>query len=126
MQEEQVTFNVFKAVKFPKDRDCCMRVDTIASCITEVVRANYPVKPLESCMVRTLNRYDPKFFECLCHLDATPLIFIKRSFDELGIGKASPLPCIEKPPILELMPLLTHLRYAYLGDSYENGRIYKE
>ena len=113
-------------MKFPEDRYCCMRVDTTASYITEVFLANCPIKSIESCMLGTLNRDDPKFSECLCRLDATPPIFIKRPFEDLGRRKASPLPSIKKPPVLKLKPLLTHLRYAYLGDSYEDARIYNE
>lgn len=41
----------------------------------------------------------------------------RKYFEDLGQGPSRPLPSIEKPPVLELKPLLEHLRYAYHGES---------
>lgn len=38
-------------------------------------------------------------------------------FESLGANPSPPIPSVEKAPTLELKPLPSHLRYAYLGDS---------
>ena len=38
-------------------------------------------------------------------------------FEELGASSSPSLPSIQQAPTLELKPLPSHLRYAYLGDS---------
>ena len=41
----------------------------------------------------------------------------RKYFEELGTGPSRTLPSIQKPPVLELKQLPSHLRYAFLGES---------
>ena len=55
--------------------------------------------------------------ECVNQLEASPPIFIRRPFKELGESKRQSVPSTEKPPELELKPLPVHLKYTFLGTS---------
>ena len=44
-------------------------------------------------------------------------MFIKRPFEDLGEKSNKHAPSIEKPPMLELKALPSHLKYAYLGEN---------
>ncbi|KAL2491921.1 DNA-directed DNA polymerase [Abeliophyllum distichum] len=52
-------------------------------------------------------------------LEASPSVSYKRTrlFEPLGESPQRPVPFIENAPDLELKPLPSHLRYAYLGNS---------
>ncbi|PON51069.1 Aspartic peptidase domain containing protein [Parasponia andersonii] len=117
VQEEQVTFNVFKAMKYPTKVDSCSRIDIADSYVKEVFQASLPASPLESCLIGAPFFDNPEVLECLKRLDIVPPIFLKKPFEELGHKTPCPLSLVVKPPELELKPLLTHLRYAFLGES---------
>ena len=55
MQEEEVGFNVFKAMKYPTTRDSCFRLDLI-----EVIVPNQGIHidPLETRLLRNLDEID--------------------------------------------------------------------
>ena len=57
--------------------------------------------------------------QAACELD---VINIRRRyrvdyFEEIGEGKPLPPPTDENAPVLELKPLPSHLRYAYIGEN---------
>ena len=41
----------------------------------------------------------------------------KGKFEELGTGKSQATPSVITPPILELKPLSSYLKYAFLGSN---------
>ncbi|KAI3461839.1 hypothetical protein Pfo_018502 [Paulownia fortunei] len=114
VQEEQVTFNIFKAMKYPNEKDFCLRVDATEECVKEFFQSNYPEDPLEICMGRANVNDDADILECLKILDAAPPVFVKRPFEDLGKAFDQPAPSIEKIPVLELKQLPNHLRYSFL------------
>jgi len=44
VQDEQVTFKVFKALEFPSEANCCFRIDTINQQVERVFEISHPLK----------------------------------------------------------------------------------
>ena len=44
VQEEEVTFNVFNAIKHPHDNDSCFRVDVLEAIVSKQVGPSEPLK----------------------------------------------------------------------------------
>ncbi|XP_062075775.1 uncharacterized protein LOC133779893 [Humulus lupulus] len=115
VQGEEVVFNVFKAMSYSRASDSCFNVDVIDGVVSKKRITN---DPLELALalgydneeedwetheyVKWINSYGP---------------YYKNKFEELGQGSESPIPSIEKPPILELKSLPEHLCYVYLGEK---------
>ena len=118
VQNEQVTFNVFKAIKFPSEVDCCFRLDTIDQLVTQVFEQSHLKDSLEACLTKgeLADKEDDEIEEGIASLEAIPAARRGR-FEDLGIGKGLTVPSVIKPPTLELKPLPSHLKYAYLGDN---------
>ena len=53
VQDEQVTFNVFEAMKYPSEIDTCLQIDTIDKVIIESFRDTMPNDTLEACIVHS-------------------------------------------------------------------------
>ncbi|PON81080.1 hypothetical protein TorRG33x02_231110 [Trema orientale] len=51
VQDEKVTFNVFKAIKYPCESDDCFRVDAMDKIIVESFKSEHSKEPLEACIV---------------------------------------------------------------------------
>ena len=115
VQEEEVTFNVFNAIKHPHDNDSCFRVDVLEAIVSSQLG---PSEPLET----SLTHDDPSSCE-----DETVQKYVKlmdsfgpnrrKYFESLGASPSQFTPSIEKPPIVEEKQLPNHLRYAYLGEE---------
>ena len=117
VQDNQVSFNIFKALSFPDEGDTCYRVDTVTSCTKDVVNEICMDQPLAIGMVDVSKSTNPKVLEQIRYLEANSPIFIKKPFEDLGERLGKPVPSIEKAPILELKALPSHLKYAYLGEN---------
>ncbi|KAI3462370.1 hypothetical protein Pfo_019033 [Paulownia fortunei] len=100
VQEEQVTFNIFKAMKYPNEKDFCLRVETTEECVKEFFQSNYPRDSLEVCMGGANANNDADTLECLKILDATPPVTINR-----------------KTTHFRTQTIANHLRYSFLGES---------
>ncbi|XP_062088688.1 uncharacterized protein LOC133795248 [Humulus lupulus] len=115
VQGEEVVFNVFKAMTYPKASDSCFSVDVVKEVVE---RKKLREDPLELSL--TVDDVDGEENEEVMSY----LKWIKstkpwkhKKFEELGAGPDRPLPSIQKPPVLELKVLPDHLRYAYLGEK---------
>ena len=53
VQDEEVTFNVFKTMKYPSNHDECYYIDIIEKVTTEVFENETPALPLEACLIRS-------------------------------------------------------------------------
>jgi hypothetical protein len=117
--EEQVSFNVFKAMKLPIETDRCFRVDMIDKMIEESFTLQNPSDALEACIAysKSTNSDSEDIEMCARFLESNLPYTRKRYFEELGTGPEKSQPSILKPPKLELKQLPPHLRYAYLGES---------
>ncbi|XP_042028517.1 uncharacterized protein LOC121782529 [Salvia splendens] len=117
---EQVTINVEKAMKHPSDAKACFRVDVLDKCIFDKMRCSASIEG---------SVYDKGSLE----RDFGSIIKVDFDFDESEDAQidqpslenecvvdtfvADVQPSIEVPPKLELKPLPTNLKYAFLGED---------
>ncbi|KAL5573789.1 hypothetical protein UlMin_023386 [Ulmus minor] len=76
VQDEQVTFNVFEAMKFPSDVDACFEISVLDRVVAEKFHEYFPSSPLENCIVngKTIGTLDDEgIIECVNNLDALPI-----------------------------------------------------
>ncbi|KAL5554675.1 hypothetical protein UlMin_042076 [Ulmus minor] len=118
VQDENVTFNVFQALKFPNDVEECSTLSLVDSLVSErfeeccsnsVQLAVYDNSNLEDKAEEEYAWMETKQDIRKQRVQFEPLDL---SFREFKLPKSS----IEEPPALELKPLPLHLRYAYLGE----------
>lgn len=118
VQDEQVTFNVFEAMKYPSTVDSCFQVDTISKLVTETFLESNPREPLEACITHsgTIHSENTSIRECAQYLEASPPYKHKKKskLEELGKSASQPKPSTQEPPTLELKLLPSHLKYVYL------------
>ena len=115
IQDEEVTFNVFNGVKYLVESDSFFSLDVVEAVVSSHVG--------QADLLET----------SLFHGDYSELVNEKvkdylmwmgsfssnkgKYFESLGASPSPPIQSIEKPPILEEKPLLTHHRFSYLGPS---------
>ncbi|KAL5560451.1 hypothetical protein UlMin_036662 [Ulmus minor] len=119
VQDEQVTFNVFEAMKFPSDVDACFEISVLDRIVAEKFHESFPSSSLENCIVngQTIGTLDDEgIIECVNNLDALPIFEIPKSlkFIELGVLNVNIISSVKEPPKLELKELPSHLRYVFL------------
>ena len=112
VQEEEVKFNVFEAVRHPAESDTCFMAD-----IVEVIVSSQ--RDLTDSLEISLVENEPE------NLSEEAEEYVKwmdsfghnrrKYFESLGEGVKTPAPSIEQPPKMEQKPLPSHLKYAYLG-----------
>ncbi|KAL5572849.1 hypothetical protein UlMin_022446 [Ulmus minor] len=122
VQDEQVTFNVFEAMKFPSNVNACFEISVLDRVVAEKFHESFPSSSLENCIVNGQivgNFDDEEIIECVNNLDALPIFEGPKSskFRELGVLNVNTTSYIKEPPKLELKEFLSHLRYAFLEES---------
>lgn len=120
VQDQEITFNVFKAMKFPDDFEGYFRVDLVDGCVDYAFLEDYPVDHLENSIVNSSLVEKPNSFKFLYLLDASPHFHRVKQFETLEFptnDNSHVKLSIEVPPTLELKPLPNHLWYAFLGES---------
>ena len=115
VQEEEVKFNVFNAIKNPHDTKSCFLVDMLEAIVSSQL---VPSEPLETSLNHTnpSSCKDEMVQECVKWMDSFGPNR-KKYFEYLGASPSRLTPSIEKPPIVERKQLPSHLRYAYLGEE---------
>ncbi|PIN07717.1 DNA-directed DNA polymerase [Handroanthus impetiginosus] len=118
VQDQQITFNVFKAMKFPKESHECFAVSLFDNFAGNESIAEQPLDPLERALLDLLEEENEDDREAVKTLDASKY-FKLRGVESLERTTPSKVlkPSIEEPSALELKPLPSHLCYAYLGES---------
>ncbi|XP_017973298.1 PREDICTED: uncharacterized protein LOC108661390 [Theobroma cacao] len=119
VQDQEVTFNIFHALKFTKDHDECFVGSEVDRVTREVFIEAHPNDPLEVSFISKAEPINHEIVECVNALNARSRVLGAR-FELLDLTSlsCSPVkPSIEVHLKLELKPLLKHLRYAYLRDS---------
>ena len=115
VQGDEVTFNVLNAMKYPDEECDCFYVDNVTEaahgfslCKREALigvlsgEENEDNDKEEKELVSWLNSFGPN----------------KRAyFEDLGAGTSKIPPSIVQAPNLEMKPLPSHLKYAYLGEG---------
>ena len=112
VQEEEVKFNVFEAVRHPAESDTCFMAEIVEAIVSS---QSGLTDPLETSLVEneSENLSDEaeeyvKWMDSFGHNR-------RKYFESLGEGAKPPVPSIEQPPKMEQKPLPSHLKYAYLG-----------
>ncbi|KAG8501049.1 hypothetical protein CXB51_003148 [Gossypium anomalum] len=119
VQDDQVTFNVFKSMQFPDAIDDCSVVSDLEDLIVEK-----ELNSVEDLLERILTLDPPsdeEEDENLALLEANQKGFNPQSrFESLDLEErdyTQPKASIEEPPKLELKVLPSHLKYVYLGNA---------
>ncbi|PIN09694.1 DNA-directed DNA polymerase [Handroanthus impetiginosus] len=115
VQNQQITFNVFKAMKFPNKSDECFSVSLFDNLAGNESIAKQFLDPLERALLDLIDKENEEDLEVVKTLDASKF-FKSRGVESLERTALSKVlkPSIEEPPTLELKPLPNHLLYAYL------------
>ncbi|XP_039144038.1 uncharacterized protein LOC120281228 [Dioscorea cayenensis subsp. rotundata] len=115
VQEEEVTFNVFDAIKYPQASDCCFSIDDMQVILPNSVKLQDSLEAslTQECIDDIEEMEVKEYLEWMDSFEPNR----RKYFEPLGQNPICLIPSINNPPILELKPLPTHLRYAYLGES---------
>ncbi|PIN19259.1 DNA-directed DNA polymerase [Handroanthus impetiginosus] len=118
VQDQQITFNVFKAMKFPNESDKCFDVSLFDNLAGNESIVEQPLDLLKRALLDQINENNEEDLEVVKTLDASKY-FKSRGIEYLDRTAPSKVlkPSIEEPPTLELKPLSSHLCYVYLGES---------
>ena len=112
VQEEEVKFNVFEAVRHPAESDTCFMADIVEAIVSSQSSLTDPLEtsPVESESENLSDEAEEyvKWMDSFGHNR-------RKYFESLGEGAKPPVPSIEQPPKMEQKPLPSHLKYAYLG-----------
>lgn len=121
VQDQEVKFNIFKAIKFPTDEEECLRMDIIDQIISKDMSKSLVNDPLETTLLGDAELDDSKFMGYIQMLDYLPQVSRFRApFEPLHTNEKTTTrmkPSLEEPPTLKLKPLPKHLRYVYLCHS---------
>ena len=119
MQDDEITFNIFKIMNYPMDNEDCFFIDIMDKLIMETFREGDPTLLLEACIIHsdTNTKEDHARRECINYLEAMAKFSKKEDLMKLTHLPSILVPCIQEPPKFELKELPSHLRYAFLGDN---------
>jgi hypothetical protein len=81
VNEEEVIFNVFKAIKQPDIGESCFSIQVVDSLINDKVK--HPNDSLEACLVNNVLEEDAEIAEYTCWMDSFELNR-RRYFEDLG------------------------------------------
>ena len=121
VDDEQVTFNVFNALRYPDEVEECSVVNIVDSVVSEQFHKKYNTSVMKVPSLEGLeeqSEYEDaqmKWLETKQHF-----IGQRRQLESSELPETvfkPPWPSIEESPIFELKPPLTHLHYVYLGDN---------
>ena len=112
VQEDEVKFNVFEAVRHPTESDTCFMAEIVEAIVSS---QSGLTDPLEASLVE--NDYENMSEEAEEYVKWLDSFGPNRRkyFESLGEGAKTPVPSVEQPPKMEQKPLPSHLKYAYLG-----------
>ncbi|XP_073041944.1 uncharacterized protein [Primulina eburnea] len=122
MNDEKVTFNVFRSMKYPGSSDC-YRIDAIDDIVECSVQDTLIEDPLEKLLVNPKSTESDReeVEECVNYLEGSKPLprSVNSKIGELGHIPKSLKPSIEEPPFLELKPLPPHLKYLFLKEEHK-------
>ncbi|XP_075515881.1 uncharacterized protein LOC142550690 [Primulina tabacum] len=120
LNDEKVTFNVFRSMKYPGSSDC-YRIDAIDDIVECSVQDTFIEDPLEMLLVNTKSTESDReeVEECMNFLEGSKPLprSVNSKIGELGHIPKSLKPSIEEPQFLELKPLPPHLKYLFLKEE---------
>ena len=114
VQEDEVKFNVFEAVRHPTESDTCFMTETIEAIVSS---QSGLTDPLEASLVQrdseNLGEEAEEYVKWMDSFEPNR----RKYFESLGENTKTPVPSVEQPPKMEQKPLPSHLKYAYLGTA---------
>ena len=112
VQDDEVKFNVFEAVRHPAESDTCFMAEMVEAIVSS---QSGLTDPLETSLVENesenLSEEAEEYVKWMDSFGHNR----RKYFESLGEGVKTPVPSIEQPPKMEQKPLPSHLKYAYLG-----------
>lgn len=121
LNNEQVIFNIFKAMEYPNSTNDNFTVSIIQRTVSEVQERSQSIDSLERLLTIKNVGKDEELVELMAWLNSQP-----SSSEECGLVKPLPvqntefkvnIPSDVQPPEFKLKPLPKHLRYVFLGLS---------
>ncbi|XP_060959244.1 uncharacterized protein LOC115717351 [Cannabis sativa] len=121
VNDQKVTFNVFNAMRFPDEIEECSRISVIDSIVAEKFhREAWKDEKFISSFNELEDLREDEDNQVAWVEPLQPIPKFKKPFESLELKESNfkPLkPSIQEPPKLELKPLPSHLKYAYLGEN---------
>ena len=120
VQDKQVTFNLFQSMKFPSDLEECSAISLVDSLVSEQIELCCR-NPLQFALLDSSNLEDENEEEWAWVETKQSVGKQRMQFEPLDTSSREfkqPKASIDEPPVLELKPLPSHLRYAYLGEVF--------
>ena len=112
VQEDEVKFNVFEAMRHPVESDTCFMAEIVEAIVSS---QSGLTDPLETSLVENesenLSEEAKEYVKWMDSFGHNR----RKYFESLGEGVKTPVPSIEQPLKMEQKPLPSHLKYAYLG-----------
>lgn len=123
VDDEVVKLNVLKAMKHPKEKEECYRVDMLNYIVKEKLQTEVPVLPLERVLSLppeiVQESSDPRECDVLAMLEAFPS-YNRRTptrWEELHPKEEVVVENSKKASVVELKQLPSHLRYVFLDEK---------
>ena len=114
VQEDEVKFNVFKAVRHPAESDTCFIVETVEAIVSS---QSGLIDPLEASLIQSdsekLGEEAAEYVKWMDSFEPNR----RKYYEPLGGNTQTSVPSVKQPPKMEQKPLPSHLRYAYLGNA---------
>ena len=114
VQEDEVKFNVFEAVRHPVESDTCFMIETVEAIVSS---QSGLIDPLEASLVQSdsenLGEEAEEYVKWMDSFEPNR----RKYFESLGENTKTPVPSVEQPPKMKQKPLPIHLKYAYLGTT---------
>ncbi|XP_062110242.1 uncharacterized protein LOC133822051 [Humulus lupulus] len=121
VNDQQVTFSVFKAIKFPDDIEECSRLSVIETLVAETFHKEIRKADLEVNIFEDDEEFSKEEESQVTWVESSKLAMkFSKPYESLNLSEGNfkpPKPSFQEPPKLELKPLPSHLKYAYLGDN---------
>ena len=112
VQEDEVKFNVFDAVRHPVESDTCFMAEIVEAIVSS---QSDLTDPLETSLVQNdpenMSEEAEEYMKWMDSFGPNR----RKYFESLGEEAKTPVPSVEQPPKMEQKPLPSHLKYAYLG-----------
>ena len=112
VQEDEVRFNVFEAVRHPAESDTCFMAEIVEAIVSS---ESGLTDPLEASLVQSdsenMSKEAEEYVKWMDSFEPNR----RKYFESLGESAKTPVPSVEQPPKMEQKPLPSHLKYAYLG-----------
>ncbi|KAL2542341.1 Uncharacterized protein Adt_03319 [Abeliophyllum distichum] len=104
LNEQQVTFNVFKAIQYPSSSDSCFQIDIIEHEATNTFALENLLDLCKACIMHSQeeNFDSPALEECARYLQGAERLERRNKYIDLGTTPPQQPPSIQKAPTLEL------------------------